>query len=141
MFLYLNGLNTFIGNLFTFWNIWYLVFWREVGKKRSNCSDDSKYRAFILRKCEQQFKIQSNFRIFYTIFGEAYWYDDAAPQALKCICELFGNTWFLYLLKPILDICKSLVDNELIYNWSSMANFDKLNLLRYDWSNMALVHI
>ena len=36
---------------------------------------------------------------------------------------------------------KFLVDAELIYNWSSLANCDNLHLLRYDWSNMALIHV
>ena len=42
---------------------------KEAGKKRSSCSDDSKYGAFILGKSEQQFKIQSNFVIFYPVIG------------------------------------------------------------------------
>ena len=44
-------------------------------------------------------------------------------------------------MKSILDIRKSLVDAELIYNLSSLANSDNLDLLRSDWSNMALIHV
>ena len=44
---------------------------------------------------------------------------------------------FLYSIKSFLDICKSLVDAELIYNLSSLDNFDIIHLLRSDWSNMA----
>ena len=32
-------------------------------------------------------------------------------------------------MKYILDLCKSLVDAELIYNLSSLANYDNLHLL------------
>ena len=123
-----------------FWNIWNL-FWREAWKKQWSCSDDSKYRAFILGQSEQQFKIQDHFGILYPIIGEGKWYDDAASQDLKFICELSGNIWFLYSMKSILDIYKILVDAELIYNLSSLANCDNLHLLIYDWSNMALIHV
>ena len=40
-------------------------------------------------------------------------------------------------MNPILYICKSLVDVEVIYNLSSFSNCGHLNLLIYDWSNMA----
>ena len=39
----------------------------EAGKKKSSCSDCSKYGAFILGKSEQKFKIQSPFLIFGTL--------------------------------------------------------------------------
>ena len=40
---------------------------------------------------EKQFKIQSHLGIFDPVIGEGQWYDDASSQALKCICEWFGN--------------------------------------------------
>ena len=73
--------------------IWDLILWREAGNKQSICSDDYEYGAFILGKSEQQLKIQSHFGIFDPVIGEVHWSDDAASQALKCICELFGNIW------------------------------------------------
>ena len=57
------------------------------------------------------------------------------------MCKLFGMIWLLYSMKSILDICKSIVDAELIYSLSSLANCDNLHLLRSDWSNMALIHV
>ena len=93
--LYLNGLKPWIENLDIFWNIWNLILWREAGKKKLSCSDDSKYGALILWKPEQQFKIQSHFGIFYPVIGEVKWYDYAVSHAYKCICELFGNIWSL----------------------------------------------
>ena len=77
-----------------FWNMWNLILWREAGKKQWSCSGGSKYGAFFPRQSEQQFKIQFRFRIFDTVIGEGKWYDEAASQALKCICEWFGNIWF-----------------------------------------------
>ena len=91
-----------------FWNIWKLILWRELGKKLSSCYDDSKYGALIIGQSEKQFKIQYHFGIFDTLIGGVQWYKDAESLDLKCICELFGNIWFLYSMKPILDICKSL---------------------------------
>ena len=44
-------------------------------------------------------------------------------------------------MKSFLDICKILVDAELIYNLSSLANCDNLHLFIYDSSNMALIHV
>ena len=44
-------------------------------------------------------------------------------------------------MKSCLDLCKSLVDAELIYILSSLANFDNLHLFRSDWSNMALIDV
>ena len=44
-------------------------------------------------------------------------------------------------MKSILYLCKSLVDAELIYNLSSLANCYNFHLLRYYWSNMALIHV
>ena len=110
VFLYLNGLNLCIEHLDMFWNIWNLILWREVIKKRWSYSDDSKYGAFILGKSEQQFKIQSHFGIFDPVIGEGQWYDDAASHAIKFICELFGNIWFLYSIKSFPDRCKSQVN-------------------------------
>ena len=40
-----------------------------------------------------------------------------------------------------MDICKNLVDAELIYKWSSLADCDILHLFRYYWSNMSLVQV
>ena len=77
----------------------------EAGNKRWSCSDDSKYGAFILGQSEQRFKIQSYFGIFDPVIAETQWYDDAAFQALKCICELFGDILFLYWIKSCLDLC------------------------------------
>ena len=109
MFLYLNGINPWNEYLDMFWNIWNLILWREGWKKRW-CSGDSKYGAFILGQSEQQFKIQDHFGILYPIIGEVQWYDDEASYYLKCICELFGNIWFLYSMRSILDIYEILVD-------------------------------
>ena len=39
-----------------------------------------------------------------------------------------------------MDPCKSLVDDELMYNLSSLDNCDKLYLLISDGINMALIH-
>ena len=69
---------------------------RESGNKWSSCSDYSKYGAFIIGKSEQQFKIRSHFVIFDRLIGEGQWYDDAASNALKFICELFENISFFY---------------------------------------------
>ena len=44
-------------------------------------------------------------------------------------------------MKPLLGLCKSLVDVELIYNLSSMANCDILHLLISYLSNMALIKV
>ena len=74
------------------------------GKKLSRCSDNSKYGAFVLGKSGQQLKIQSYFGIFDPVIGDGKWYDDAASQALKSICRLFGNVWFLYSMKSFLGI-------------------------------------
>ena len=68
-------------------------------KKWSSFCDGSKYKAFILGQSEQQFKIQSHFRIFDTVIGEGQWYNEAAIQALKYICKLFENIWLFYQMK------------------------------------------
>ena len=94
--LYLNSLNLCIKNLYMFWNIRNLISWRDAGNKRSSCSDDSKYCAFISGQLEQQFKMQRLFWIFDTVIGDGQLYDDAASQALKCMCGLFRKIWFLY---------------------------------------------
>ena len=44
-------------------------------------------------------------------------------------------------MKEILYFCRSLVDVALLYNLSSLSNYDNLHLLRYYWSNMALIHV
>ena len=141
VFLYINGLKPCIEHFDIFWNIWNLVLWREAGKKRRSCSDDSKFGAFILGQSEQQFKIDSHFGISDPVVGEGQFYYDASSHALKFICELFGNIWFFYSIKLFLVIVKSRVDAELIYNSSSFANCDILRLLRSDWSNMALLQV
>ena len=138
VFLYLNGFKPCIKHYDIFWNIWTFL-WRYSRKKQWICSDDSKYRVFILGQSEQQFKIQSHFGIFDPVIGEGQWCDDVSSIGLKCICELFGNVSFLYWMKTFLDIFKSQVFAEVIYNLSSLANFNILHLLRYDWSNMALI--
>ena len=74
-----------------FWNIWDFILWREVGKKKSSCSDYSKYISFTLGKSEQISKIWFHFGIFNSVVGVGQWYDNASSHALKCICELFGN--------------------------------------------------
>ena len=140
IFLYLNGINMCIQHLYMFWNIRNLVLWRELENIWSSCFDDSKYGEFIPRQSEQQFKIQSYSGIFNHIIDEGQWYDDTASQALKCMRELSGNIWFLYSMKSILHLCKSLVDAELIYNWSSLANCYNLHLLIPYWSNMKSIH-
>ena len=100
-----------------------------------------KYREFIFWQSEQQFKIQSHFVIFDPVIGEGKWYDDTASHAIKCICELCGNVWLLYSMKSLLDLCKIIVDEELIYNLSSLSDCDILNLLRSDWSYMSLIQV
>ena len=40
-----------------------------------------------------------------------------------------------------MDIGKSLVDAELIYNLSSLDNCDIIHLLIYDWSNISLIQV
>ena len=122
-----------------FWNIWNLVLWREAWKKLSSCSDCSKYGPFILGQSEQKFKIQSHFGIFDPVIGAGQWYDDTSSHALQFTCSLFGNFWFLYSTKSFLDICKSRVDTELIYNSLSLSNCDILYLLISGWINMALI--
>ena len=79
-----------------FWDIRNLILWTDAGKKLLRFPDDYKNGAFIIGQSEQQFKIQSHFGIFYPLFGEKKWYDDAASHALKCICGSFGNIFFLY---------------------------------------------
>ena len=69
--------------------------------------------------------------MFDTVIEQEQCYDDAASQALKCICGFFGNILLLYSIKSISDICKSIVDAELIYNLSSLTNCDNLHFLRY----------
>ena len=39
------------------------------------------------------------FGIFDPIIGERQWYDKIVSQALKCICELFGNITFFHSMK------------------------------------------
>ena len=68
--LYLNGISMCIDHLDMIWNIQNLVLWREPGNKSSIVSDDSKYWLSILRKSEQQFKIQSHFIIFDPVIVE-----------------------------------------------------------------------
>ena len=86
-------------------------------------------------------KYSSVFVIFGPVIGEGQWYDDASSKGLKCICELFGNILFFYSMKLCLDICKTLVDVELIYKLSSLANCCNLHVLRSYWINMSLVHV
>ena len=43
--------------------------------------------------------MQSHFGIFGPVIGEGQWYDDSASQAIKYMCELFGNIWLLYSIK------------------------------------------
>ena len=124
-----------------FSNIWYLILKRESEKKLWRCSDDSKYGAYILLQSEQKFKIQSRFGISNPVIGEGQWYDYVAFHDIICIYELFGNISFLFSMKPILDLCKSLVDAELIYNLLSLALCDILHLLISDWSIMSLVKV
>ena len=63
----------------------------EAGKKWSSFSDNYKYGAFILVQSEQQFKMQYYYGIFDPVNVEGQWYGGRALQALKYICELFGN--------------------------------------------------
>ena len=110
-------------------------------KETIKFSDGSKYGAFILGQSEKQFNIKSCFGIFDPVIGEGQWYDDTESQDLKCIFELFEKIWLFYSMKSFFDLCKILVDPELIYNLTSFPNDDKLHLLIYDWSNMALIHV
>ena len=64
-----------------------------------SCSDDSKNGAFIIGQSEQQLKIQSHFGIFDSVIGVDQLYDDVLSQALKCICETFGNICCFYSMK------------------------------------------
>ena len=57
------------------------------------------------------------------------------------MCELFGNVWFFYSMKSLLDLCKIRVDAELIYNLSILSTCDILHLLRSGWSSMALIQV
>ena len=84
---------------FMFWNIWNLSLWNEAGKKWWSSYYYSKYRAFILGKSEQQFKIQSCFGILDAVNLKGQRYDDVLSQALKCICETFGNICCFYSMK------------------------------------------
>ena len=59
---------------------------------------DSKSGALIPVHSAQQLKINSHFGVFDTKFGERQLYDDVASHALICMCELFGNILFLYLI-------------------------------------------
>ena len=77
----------------------------------------------------------------YPVIGEGQWYDDAASHDIKYICESSWNISLLHWMKLFLDLCKSQVYAELIYNLSSLANFDIIHLLRSDWSNMALIQV
>ena len=45
------------------------------------------------------------------------------------------------MIKSFLDIYKSLVDKEIIYNLSSLENYDYLHLLISDWIKIALIHV
>ena len=84
----------------------------------------------FIGQSEQQFKIQYHFCIFDPVIGEEQLYDDASSQALKCIFESSGNFFFLYSIKSFLGLYKYLVDSKLIYNFSSLDNFDIIHLLR-----------
>ena len=44
-------------------------------------------------------------------------------------------------MKQFLDICKILVDAELMHNLSSLDNCDSLHFLRSNWSNMELIQV
>ena len=79
--------------------------------------------------------------ILYPVIGQRQWYGDAASQAIKCICGLFGNILFLYSMKSILDLYLVLADAELIHNLSSVANCGHLILLISEWINLALIHV
>ena len=130
--LYLNGLNPCIKHLDVFWIMWGLMLWREAGNERSSFSGYYKYGAFVIVKSEQELKIKSHFGIFDPVIGEGQLYYDTASLDLRCICKLFGNIVFLYTMKSILHLCKSLADTGLIYTLSSFSNFDHLHLLRSD---------
>ena len=56
VFLYLIDTNPCIRHLYIFWNIWNLILWREIGKKRSSCSYGSKYGALIFGKIRTTIK-------------------------------------------------------------------------------------
>ena len=69
--------------------------WKKPGNKRWNCFYYSKYGAFITGHSSQNFNMQSHFG-FYPEIGYGQWDDDTASQALKCMCGLFVDIWFLY---------------------------------------------
>ena len=48
-----------------------------------------------------------------------------------CIGDMYLSKYMQKYIKPILDICKSLSDADLIYNLSSLANPDNLHLFIY----------
>ena len=75
--------------------MWNLFFERNQGKTII-FSDGFKSGSFVPVLSEQHFKIQSHFVIFDPEIGEEKLYNDAASQDLRYMCELFGNTQFLY---------------------------------------------
>ena len=44
------------------------------------------------------------------VIGAGQWYGDTESNALKYICEIFGNIWLLYPMKLFLGLLNSLVD-------------------------------
>ena len=98
-----------------FLNVYNFILGRDPGNKQFSLSDDSKSCAFVAGNSEQQFKIQYHFENFDPEKGEKQLYDNAAPQDIRCMCELFGKICFLYSMKSILYIYKSLDNAELIY--------------------------
>ena len=79
-------------------NIWNFVLWRWPGNKRLICFDDSKYDALVPGHSEKRFNTNSHFRFYDPATGNGQWYDDAASQALRCMCvflEIFDSCiWF-----------------------------------------------
>ena len=99
--LYLNSLNPRIKHLDMFWNIWNLIFG---GKQKIH----NQVVLMVLNKVHSSQDNKNNISntvTFWNILSRNFigkWYDDAVSQALKCMCELFVDVWFLYSMKLIL---------------------------------------
>ena len=70
--------------------MWYFILLYEP-VKNADPFYSSKSGDLLSLHSEQQFKIQSHSIIFDPVNVEGQWYGGRASQALKSICELFGN--------------------------------------------------
>ena len=138
-FLYLNGINPCIECLDMYWNIWNLILWRKLGKKRSSCSDYSECWAFILWQSNNSSKYSPilEYLIPWVERDNNMWRVITGSQMHMWIIWIF----FLVFNEINLIYVKSLVDAELLYILSGLANCDHLHLLISDWINMAFIHV